>query len=368
MQAISSYIIYENPLPQLRSRHAFFPSLCELADGRLAAVYAVGEAFESVDSTTCISFSEDGGVSWSAPRPILDKSGLAIPVTDYAKISRLPNGDLMVFGYAYLRPDPELPIGNPATGGLLEDYMFYAVSKDGGESFSDPVKVDCSWGPHVEASAPMLFLQDGTWITPITGFPDWQGSMTGRMCGRALCSRDGGKTFDDSAVCMDFGDRPVTCYEQRMCQLDSGTLVCIGWNEDTVSGTLLHNHVTLSHDGGKTWSAPIDTGVGGQASSLCALGGERLLALHAVRKNTDRPGVYGYVVDLSEGTWKVVDEALLWEPTSPLLKNTKMAEIFAFLKFGQPSAIRLSDGDLLMTHWFEEGGQYKTVVTRLCLT
>jgi len=61
MNIIETNIIYENPLPQLRSRQSFFPSLCQRQDGVLAAVFAMGEAFESVDSTSYISFSDDGG-------------------------------------------------------------------------------------------------------------------------------------------------------------------------------------------------------------------------------------------------------------------------------------------------------------------
>jgi len=49
------------------------------------------------------------------------------------------------------------------------------------------------------------------------------------------------------------------------------------------------------------------------------------------------------------------------------VKNTKVAEIFSFLKFGQPSAIRLADGDILMSHWFCEDGMYKTCATRIKL-
>lgn len=59
MKVISTSLIYENPLPQLVSKQSMFPSLCELPDGRLAAL-----------------------------------------------------------GYAYIRSNPDLPIGNPETGGI----------------------------------------------------------------------------------------------------------------------------------------------------------------------------------------------------------------------------------------------------------
>ena len=70
MNIIESNIIYENPLPQLESKQSFFPFLCQLKSGALAAVIVIGQAFESVDSTSCITFSYDSGKTWSKPKPI----------------------------------------------------------------------------------------------------------------------------------------------------------------------------------------------------------------------------------------------------------------------------------------------------------
>lgn len=367
MKILDSTILYENPLPQLCSRQSVFPFLCECMDGSILAVHTIGEAFESVDGISYVSRSVDGGRSWSEPSPMFDLCKYDCPVSHYCKPVALQDGRVVVMGYAYPRKDPSLPLGNPKTGGLLDDFMFYAVSEDGGKTWGEMIPVSCSWGPHAEASAPLTILQDGTWLTPITGFPDWGGNMTGPMCGRALRSEDQGQTWSDEAICMDFGERAVTCYEQRMCQLESGAIICIGWNEDVRTGERLENHYTVSYDNGKTFCAPVSTGILGQAASVCAIGGERLLALHAVRRDTDRPGIYGYVVDFSGKTWNIVEEALLWEPVTPVFKDEKMAEIFSFLKFGQPGAILLQDGNLLMSHWYAQEGQYRTMVTRIAL-
>jgi len=221
MQIKESNIIYENPLPQLCSKQSFFPSLCQLTDGTIASSVVIGQAFESVDSANYITFSHDGGKTWSEPKPMFDT--YKKPLTDYCKITALDGNRIVAMGYTYLRDNPELPIGNPENGGLLDDFVFYALSEDGGMTWSDMKKIECSWGPHVEASAPITVLKDGTWITPITGFPDWEGKMHGTLCGRALCSHDEGKTWNDNAVCMDFGNNQITCYEQRMCQLDPKT-------------------------------------------------------------------------------------------------------------------------------------------------
>ena len=360
MKVLDLNIIYENPIPQLRSRQAAFPNVCQLADGTLLSAMMIGEAFESADGASFLCRSTDGGKTWSKPQRMFDPNQFGRPYSGGCKITPLPDGRVIALGYAHFRDDPEMPVGNPETGGLLDDFVFYSFSEDNGETWSDLETIECSWGPHVEASAPLYLLQDGSLITPITGFPAWDGSMTGPDAGRALRSYDLGKTWNDDAICMQFDER-ITCYEQRMCQLDSGTLICIGWNENLVTGERLNNHYTASFDNGKTWTAPVTTTIQGQASSVCAIGGEKLLALHAVRRDTDRPGVYAYIVDFSEKTWNIAEEQLIWEPAVPMIKDTKMAEIFSFLKFGQPMAIKLQDGSILVSFWYAQEGQYRTV-------
>ncbi len=367
MKIICQSVIYENPLPQLRSRQSLFPNLCELSDGTLLACHSISEAFESVDGTSYLSQSLDGGITFGKPERMFTHSSCLPLLSDTCKVTRLKNDRLAALGYAFNRSNPDLPIGNPETGGLLEDIIFTSFSEDHGKTWSKWQTIDSTWGPHVEASAPLTLLQSGAWVTPITGFSAWDGTRTGRNCGRLLRSDDEGEHWSDDTICMAFEGDDITCYEQRLCQLDSGAVVVIGWNENTRTGKRLNNHYTISYDDAKTFSEPRSTGIGGQASSVCALGGEKLLALHAVRRDTQRPGIYGYIVDLSSGEWDIQEELLLWEPSAPVVKNMKMAEIFSFLKFGQPSAILLSDGTVMMSHWCEEQGQCKTVATRIQL-
>ncbi|MCQ2401482.1 MAG: hypothetical protein MJ059_06135 [Lachnospiraceae bacterium] len=71
-------------------------------------------------------------MTWSEPRRVF--RDLDIPVNDPCKLTNIGNGKIMAFGYSFEGPDPPLPQGNPETGGLLHDQVFYAVSDDGGKT------------------------------------------------------------------------------------------------------------------------------------------------------------------------------------------------------------------------------------------
>lgn len=359
MKIIKEYDIFDNKLPQLKSRQGSFPYIAQTESGKLYCTFVIGEAFESVDGTSYITESTDGGSTWSEPKKMFDKSGENPPISDCCKITDLGDGNMICLGYAYPRPDPDLPLGNPETGGLLDDFVFYTKSCDGGKTWDGYNKIDTFFGSGTEASAPLTILKNGDWVSPITGFPDWNGNLRQKLCGKLLRSNDKGKTWTSDVTCMEFPGDNITCYEQRLTQLETGEIVVIGWNENTENGKGLNNHYTVSYDNGLSFTAPADTGIAGQATSLCALGGSKLLALHSMRKGAARPGVYGYVVDLAGGKWNIESEHIIWEPSAPLVKDKNMAEIFAYLKFGQPSTTVLKNGNLLVVFWYCENGQYK---------
>jgi hypothetical protein len=133
MKAVASHIIYENPMPQLRAINSAFPFLCELPDGKILAAHQMGQAFESVDGTSFLSESTDGGITWSKPWQMFDKSEETVPLNDNCKVSRLPDGRLVALGYQFFREDPELPLSNEL-GGLLDDEIFFSISEDEGRT------------------------------------------------------------------------------------------------------------------------------------------------------------------------------------------------------------------------------------------
>jgi len=365
LKVLEENTIWTNDQPVLRSRHAYFPFAAQFGDATILAAYQVGEAFESVDGSTRISRSRDMGKTWEHLSPFYDKSELVPKRSDSLKPTSLGNGKVILFGYEFFRENEDVPIGNPESGGLLDDRMILFRSNDNAVNWTGPEEIPCRWGHHVEASAPILILPNGDWVTPITEFADWQGRRSEESCGRLLRSSDQGKTWNDDTITMKIGP-DVSVFEQRVCRLQkSGKLVVIAWNEDLKTGERFNNHYAVSSDNGKTFAPARDTGIRGQASSVCSLDEDRLFALHARRRDTDRPGIYGYIVNLENDDWKIEEELLVWEPKTVLMRDNSMAEVFAFLKFGQPGAIRLADGSLLITFWTIENGQGRTVAVKV---
>ena len=149
--------------------------------------------------------------------------------------------------------------------------------------------------------------------------------------------------------------------------MQPGRLAAICWAFDMASGTYLHNQLTISHDNGHTWSAPIDTGIQAESANLLYLGGERLLSIHSHRGQD--VGLHVRVVDLTGDRWATIEEKRIWG--AGIGTQTKDGQSFfefaGAIRFGQGSLTRLTNGDVLATHWCVVEGQGKILTHRLRL-
>jgi hypothetical protein len=150
--------------------------------------------------------------------------------------------------------------------------------------------------------------------------------------------------------------------------MQPGRLVAICWAFDIGSGTCLRNQVTVSHDDGHVWSAPIDTSHQAESANLLYLGGERLLSIHCHRGR--EVGLVVRLVDFSGDRWTPLEERVIWGAS--MAQQTRDGQSFyefaGSIRFGQGSLLRLRDGDILATHWCVVDGQGRVLTHRLRLT
>ncbi len=365
IQCLEQHVIYDNPRPQVHSRHGYFPGLAALPNGDLLCLFVIGEAFESPDTTTWIARSKDEGRTWVPEGRIYDKSAGGIATSDYLKPTVLRDGSVVALGYRFHRVDPEMPISIPDTGGILPGDDIISFSHDGGHSWSVPAVVPRSYPELLELSGPCIEISTGELLAVGALYKMPDGSSPSGHFGALLRSQDQGRTWDDRTVYFQMPGRSVEPFEARVCEMQEGWLVAIVWAYDIERDQHLTNRVVVSHDAGYTWSAPIDTGHWGQASNLLWLGGDRLLTIHAHRGAA--PGIFVRLVDFSNDEWKPLAETLIYGAGlgAQTRDGQSMPEMFRSLRFGQPSLLKLPSGGFLACHWCVEDGQGKILAHRL---
>ena len=263
IELVESHVVYENPKPMLRSRHGYFPGVVELPSGELLALLVIGEAFESVDLATHVARSGDLGRTWELQGPLYDKSG------DGRADQRLPQAAsccaterCIALGYRFHRDDPEQPIAIEATDGALPGDDVVSFSSDDGRTWTVPRVIP--------RSTPELLE------TPEPGHPARVRATSSRRpacsrcptapipaasSARSLRSTDDGRTWDDRVRYFDTpGPHRGRLRIPSAARCSPAESSRSAGRSRSATGRYLHNQVTVSHDDGHTWSAPIDTG------------------------------------------------------------------------------------------------------------
>jgi sialidase-1 len=360
---VEPYIVYENPQPHVHSRHGYHPGLAELPNGELLALFLLAEAFEAPNGTTYVSSSRDGARTWHLQGPLYDKSVIGFETTDTMKPRVLRDGTIIATGYRFFRHNQEQGIAIAETGGFQPGDNIVSFSLDGGHGWSVPATIPRSRPELLELSGACIETASGD-LVATAGFynlPD--GSNPSGRFGAVVRSRDKGKMWDDRTLFVSPGE--LTPWETRVCEMQPGRLVAIIWAYDADKQRHLTNRVAVSHDNGYTWSPLVDTGHMGQASSLMYLGGEYLVSIHAHR--AEDPGIYVRVVDFTADRWNVIGESVIWGRAlgQQTRDGQEMSKMFTSLRFGQPSIMRLRNGEFLASHWSIEEGQGKIRAHRL---
>ena len=356
------HVVFENPAPHIRARHAYFPGVVKLPSGDLLALFVLGEAMDATNVTTMVSRSSDQGQTWDLQGPLFERSANQHYYSNYLKPIVLSDGSLLATGYCFHRDGPDEWIANTQTDGMRGGDNLVALSTDEGLTWTGPNVIATTRPELVEASGPAIEMSNGTVLVAGSLFPTWEGTHPSGNGGVLLRSKDKGKTWDDQTI---FFQDPADRYapsEPRICEMQPGRIIALVWTTDHKAGKNLSNHFTVSHDGAETWSDPIDTGIGAQASNLMYLGGDKLLSIHAHREG--ETGLVVRIVDFTNDNWKVILEETIWG-NAPSSQIARYADMAINLKFGQPSLLRLGNDDILATHWAVENGQGRILTHRI---
>ena len=359
IRIIDTGVIYQNPLPGIRSIYANFPGLVRLSDNEILCVYSRASASMALDRRYACTRSQDGGKTWNDEGILWDgRADKRQYSYGYGYPAQLDNGELLVAGYRWDRSDSDADynIYNPETmGGVpLETVLFR--SSDRGHTWSGPQVVALPKEiPMANATGRVVALSNGRLLLPIETWQPWDKKGTDSQQSIALFSSDRGYSWDQHVVVA--RQENILHWNGMFTSLGDGRVLAMYWIKDAVAEKDLPVRATFSQDQGQTWARPYDTGIIGQMGCSIDIGDGRVLAVYN-RRDEQSPGIWAVVSADHGRTWPESGHLLVWDARGRDIygstgDDNRSRSIYdeGLMAFGKPDAVELADGTLLIGFW-----------------
>lgn len=347
-------VLFRNPLPGHQSVHGYLPFTVELPGGRLVCIFRRGSAFYSNDGVLAVLSSDDGGATWSDGGVIGDPTSHAAFSYSAPFAAALADGSIALI--AALRERSDRLAVNRETGGFLPVQTVLFQSPDGGATWGPPTAVEIPGGRKLDVSGPVVEQPDGSWFLPFDTSKAYDDPSVVQIQMVGLRSTDRGASWHDWATIARDAGADRSYFHGRVVPLREGGMFTLCWTRSQGQAADLPIHEVRSDPTGREWSPPWDTGIPGQTSFAVDLGGGDMVAAYTYR-GAERPGIRA-VARVGGGDWDLAHEVQVWDATGR--ETIGVASVGTYpqshdvIAFGRPVAIRLRDGDVLVSFWCTE--------------
>jgi hypothetical protein len=353
-------VIYDATTQPDSERIAFFTGLCVLRSGTILSGFQVGPSKHAANATIRVCRSRDGGSTWQLLpfrfATVLDGVHGSLAA---AEIVEAEPGRLLLFTTWFDRSDPNRPLFDSVTEGILHSKQLLAVSTDEGDT----------WGPWqimptpgltgCGMTGPTIRWADGTIAYAFESFKDYDDPRPARHGAWVLVSRDGGRSFDPPVLVAQDPQHEVYYWDQRLCPTaNPGEFFALFWTHDRKAKHDLNVHrLRASIQGGPVREQPTETTIPGQIAAPLLLDDGRLLAFVVDR---GRPGTMTLWQSRDGGrTWPdgeklvvhVHDERALLSQGKDNIDFAQYWEDMGKWSFGHPAIRSLGDGRALLAHY-----------------
>lgn len=364
-------VIFNAGAQSEQERIAFFTSLCRLSSGTVLAGFQIGPAKHAVTSTLKICRSKDQGRTWAAI-PWRFATGLnGVPGSlAMAEMVEAAPGRLLLFTTWFDRSEPDRPLFDPVSEGILHSRQLLAVSADEGETWSEWRPLDTGDLKGCAGTGPALRWADGTLAYAFESFKECDDPRPGRHAAWLLVSRDGGETFAPPLRVAQDPEHRVYYWDQRLCPVGRDHhFLALFWTHDLVEkhdrnvhllrGSLPPPGTHPTHAGPRVAAAelPRETSLSGQIAAPLVLPDGRVLAFVVDR---GRPGTLRLWLSRDGGeTWPeaeslvvhVHDERAALTQGSRDIDFKEYWEDMGKWSFGHPALRLLEDGRVLLAYY-----------------
>ncbi len=199
-------------------------------------------------------------------------------------------GRLLLFTTWFDRTDPDRPLFDPETEGILRSRQLMAVSADEGETWSDLQIVPTPGLTGTAITGPVLKWPDGAIGLAFESFKEFDDPRPPKHGAWLLVSRDGGRSFDPPFLVAQDPRHQIYYWDQRLCTTDvPGEFIGLFWTHDRASKQDLPVYLLRARLNSRNQAAsqPVETTIPGQIAAPLWLRDGRLLVFVVDR---DLPG------------------------------------------------------------------------------
>jgi hypothetical protein len=256
--------------------------------------------------------SRDGGVSWKELSPQLGTCIANVPGSlAAAELVEAETGRLMMVATWFDRSDPDRPLFDPQTEGILRSKQLRAFSDDDGDTWSEWEVLPTLGLTGCAGTGPILQWSDGTIAYAFESFKEFDDPRPAFHAAWLLPSRDGGRTFGQPVLVARCPEHKVYYWDQRLhAGPRPGEFIGLFWTHDRSQQKDLTVHAcqgTLSADG-VSHASIWQTTIPGQIAAPLLLDNGRWLAFVVDR---NRPAAMTLWTSSDGGRTWPTDQALV---------------------------------------------------------
>jgi len=340
-------------------RVAIFTGLCQARSGSIFCGFQVGKIKHAVTATALLFRSRDGGQTWSDTGARFDSKINGVPGSlANAEVVEAEPGRLLLVSTWFNRSDPNRPLFDTVTQGVLPSKQLLAESTDDGATWSPWREIAIPELKGCSSTGPLLRWLDGTLAYPFESYKEYDDPRPHRHGAWLILSKDGGRTFREVVPVAQDPAGKVYYWDQRLCiGRQPGEAVAMFWTHSLAEKRDLNVHIrSFSLQRNDTKTAPIRaTSIPGQITAPVLLEDGRLFAFVV---NRGKPGTMTLWCSRDGGTtWPeqlvvhVHDERALATDGKSDVDYVQYWEDMGKWSFGHPAIRSLGNGKLLVA-WY----------------
>ena len=354
-------LVFDGSLGCFQERISFFTTLCVLDSGTVLCGFQNGPKKHDVSSTIKICRSTDHGKTWRNIDKIFETLVDGVPGSlSTAEMVEVFPGRILLFATWFDRSEPNRPLFDPLTEGILKSKQLVCVSQDEGLTWSEWSKVSTGDLKGCSFTGPVIKWKNGVIAVPFESYKEFDDTADKMHGAWLLISSDGGHTFSKPLLVAQHPRHEIYYWDQRLCKgRNDGEFFAFFWTHHLRQKCDLPVHFLKGMvSGSSLFCGPVQqTSMPGQIATPCLLPNGHLVAFVVDR---NKPGTLTLWLSSDGGqSWPLNNRLVVHTHDEQALLSQGVADIdfkqywedMAKWSFGHPALCNVSNGKILLA-WY----------------